>query len=130
MKGLIYGIAISFVFTLTACSEAQFSTQGSPSQKNEGLGNEQVIPVEEVPQNQLDDYVEVYKCSEEKKRSCGKHDSEDHESPNAKKALVCHVPNGNVKARHEICISAAALKAHINRHGNVYAKDYFGPCKK
>jgi hypothetical protein len=125
MKGLLYGIvAIAFAFSLTACSEAQFTSTGEASQKATGLGGEEVIPVEEVPEEELDEYVDLYKCSEAKKRSCDSHDSEDYETPSAKKALVCH--NGRV----EICISVNALKAHIGRHDHSSGiKDYFGACK-
>lgn len=124
MKGLVYGCAIAIAFALAGCSEAQFSSV-DPSNSAKA----DPIPVDEVPQENLDDYVEVYQCDEHKKRTCNRHDSEDKESVTAKKALVCHVPNGNPRNRHEICISANALKAHIDRHGRSGSYDYFGPCR-
>lgn len=125
MKGLLYGIiALGFAFSLAACSEAQFQNTGEASQKAASLDEGEVIPVDEVPEGQLDEYVDHYKCSEAKKRSCKSHDSEDLETASSKKALVCH--NG----REEICISKNALKAHIARHGrSTGIADYFGECK-
>ena len=43
---------------------------------------------------------------------------------NADKVEVCHIPPGNPRNAHTICISPAAVDTHIQRHG-----DSCGPCE-
>jgi cysteine-rich repeat protein len=43
---------------------------------------------------------------------------------NGDKVEVCHIPPGNPRNAHTICISPNALDTHIQQHG-----DYCGPCK-
>ncbi len=132
MKGLLYGIAISFSLSLTACSEAQFKSIADSSQKAESVPGDTVpsetIPVVDVPADQMDEVVDRYECDEVKKRTCHSHDSQAEESYSSKKALVCHHA-GNGRGV-EICISKNALQAHIDRHGRDGGEeDYFGECK-
>ncbi len=49
------------------------------------------------------------------------------EEANAKKVLVCHVPPGNLSARHNICISVNALKTHLD-HEAEGVHDTLGAC--
>lgn len=54
---------------------------------------------------------------------------DDGDGGAGKKVLVCHFPPGNAAAKHEICISRSALKAHMG-HGHVGAahQDKLGKC--
>lgn len=57
------------------------------------------------------------------------HACDDGSNEQSKKVLVCHYPPGNAAARHEICISRSALKAHINHgHDNADHQDHLGNC--
>lgn len=48
---------------------------------------------------------------------------------NQRKILICHYPPGNAAARHEICISRSALRAHMNHGGSQSAhQDHLGAC--
>jgi hypothetical protein len=49
-----------------------------------------------------------------------------HEA-NLKKVLVCHVPPGNLSAKHNICISVNALKTHLD-HEAEGVHDTLGAC--
>ncbi len=42
------------------------------------------------------------------------------------KVLLCHIPSGNSNAKHEICVGAPAVRAHIGHHGG----DYLGTCRE
>ena len=45
------------------------------------------------------------------------------------KVLICHVPPGNPANAHVIEVSANAIPAHIEQHGDCFAKGYVGdPC--
>lgn len=47
----------------------------------------------------------------------------------SKKVLICHYPPGNAAARHEICISRQALKAHLSHgHSHEGHMDHLGSC--
>jgi hypothetical protein len=46
---------------------------------------------------------------------------------NLKKVLVCHVPPGNLAARHNICISRHALATHLD-HEAEGVNDTLGAC--
>lgn len=41
------------------------------------------------------------------------------------KVLVCHVPPGNPEAAHELCVGEAAVRAHVEHHG-----DTVGACAR
>jgi uncharacterized membrane protein YgcG len=40
-----------------------------------------------------------------------------------KKTTICHIPPGNPSNAHTLCIGNAAVKAHVEHHG-----DTLGPC--
>jgi uncharacterized membrane protein YgcG len=48
-------------------------------------------------------------------RACGADDT--------KKTTICHIPPGNPDNAHTLCVGNAAVKAHVEHHG-----DTLGPC--
>jgi hypothetical protein len=117
MKGLNYGIAITFACALNACTEAQFKSINQSTKKGNGIVNGDTVPVVEVPEEEVDEVIQHFACQ----------DPQGQENVNAKKALICHI-NGKGKGV-EICISKNALAAHIGTHGGASGThDYFGRC--
>lgn len=54
----------------------------------------------------------------------------DRGNSKEKKVMICHVPSGNPNARHTICISKSALKAHMNHgHQEHEDQDHLGECR-
>lgn len=56
------------------------------------------------------------------------HSCQDNGRDNARKILVCHYPPGNSAARHEICISRQALRAHMHQGADSNHQDRLGAC--
>lgn len=115
MKRLLICFCLfSVTLLISACGKTEF-TATSPeaianSAESASLGDDQ-IPAEEVLDNDGDDeeLAEIHECK-------------------PGKVYVCHVPSGNPAARHTICISRAALAAHIDRHGVEGDYDTLGKC--
>ncbi len=71
----------------------------------------------EQPATPIEQVLEDYSCDDNKGKA------------NEKKVLVCHYPPGNAAARHEICISKNALKAHQSHgHSSADHQDHLGKC--
>lgn len=142
IKHLIGLVGIIFIMTMTtACSDQAFSTRAgsNPSVNQSGDSADGNDLMEEVDEDDLDEVDEVkyvvdeYPCNKKKKyKQCGDENIGDggdgggilSSSLENKKVEVCHVPNGNMNAAHEICISIKALRAHLKGPH----RDYLGKC--
>ena len=119
---LVFGIVIA-QFLLAACgSDAQFETSGVSAKLGQPLSMEDSLGSEIVINDEIDEgQIHIEEIEWEKGTSCHPGDK-DH------KVLVCHHPSGNIENRHEICISKATLKAHLDRHGSGSDRSYLGEC--
>ncbi len=86
-----------------------------PEDKKEEI---QIVAEDSSDEEQpIEQVLEDYSCDDNKGKA------------NDKKVLVCHYPPGNAAARHEICISRNALKAHQNHgHSSADHQDHLGKC--
>ena len=88
----------------------------------DGTEQTQIVVVDdslenEQPATPIEQVLEDYSCDDNKGKA------------NEKKVLVCHYPPGNAAARHEICISKNALKAHQSHgHSSADHQDHLGKC--
>lgn len=54
----------------------------------------------------------------------------DEQKDDEKFVIICHIPSGNPKNAHSICISKQGwLHGHKDRHGREDSRDYLGACK-
>lgn len=122
-------IAMTALISLPACGPAEFTSimpEDSPSKSGEpaATGTPEVPPNSPPPGNPPADPVPPTVVVDDPPAAdpylCGH-----------KKYLICHVPEGNPDNRHELCLPAPAIEAHLRQHdasGASGDEDYMGPC--
>lgn len=133
--GLVAVAAMLMTVLFTNCSDIDFS--GGSDNNTKVAGNPDAVQVEAIDhsgmegtpitEENLDDLEEELNNRRQNRQT------EVYEIPvyaecGENKALICHIPPGNLEARHEICVSVNALKAHVGKHTAEGFSDIIGRC--
>jgi hypothetical protein len=96
------------------------SSHGKKNIKDEVTSEEETSPDDKSKKRVLCVRGQKFEYFSESAR-CGKNTS-------GHKVVVCHIPQGNIAAKHEICIDKHALPAHLEKSRTAADKDYLGQC--
>lgn len=119
MKHWITFAILALGLSLTGCSETEFTSTASSSEKGTVKSSSDVEleeVVEIIEQEGEDEIPAEFRCG-----------------PKNRKVKICHVPPGNPAAKHTICIGAPAVRAHLNLHiakSDANIRDTLGDCDR